>query len=251
MFYSGPTHSPLRLGYGPGPQIFGGPNYYYLLFEGHSNNCYIGWKRKYFKLFNVLQWRGCVSVSVGTTVHVPLGRIHFIIFVLFIFWGPKFKFLYISQKIKTGPTNLLRRSWFYFMWDHTLYFYNEKWYLYNYFLTTFSLILTFSSYSLSSFFSPYYFWPIKEEKTKVVIKVVHISLPFFNSHHTRSKSYYLVFNLPIFFQFSHQCSNHNHTYIHKKWKTIHNIQKKKQQPSHEDDNHTKSYKANRSSWLKI
>ena len=42
----------------------------------------------------------------------------------------------------------------------------------NNFLTIFSLILTLSSYSLSSFFSLYYFLPIKGEKTKVVIKIV-------------------------------------------------------------------------------
>ena len=42
----------------------------------------------------------------------------------------------------------------------------------NNFLTTFSFILTLSSYSLSFFFSLYYFWPIKLEKIKVVIEVV-------------------------------------------------------------------------------
>jgi hypothetical protein len=42
----------------------------------------------------------------------------------------------------------------------------------NNFLTIFSLILALSSYSLSSFFSLYYFWPIKRERIKVVVKVV-------------------------------------------------------------------------------
>jgi len=47
--------------------------------------------------------------------------------------------------------------------------------LYNHFLTTFwQLSLSYSHYLfiLSSFFSLYYFWPVKGEKTKVVIKVV-------------------------------------------------------------------------------
>ena len=42
----------------------------------------------------------------------------------------------------------------------------------NNFLTTFSLILVLCFYSLSSFFSLYCFWPIIEEKNKVVMKVV-------------------------------------------------------------------------------
>ena len=43
---------------------------------------------------------------------------------------------------------------------------------FNNFFTIFSLILTLSFYSLSSFFSLYYFLPIKEGKIKVVIKIV-------------------------------------------------------------------------------
>jgi len=44
--------------------------------------------------------------------------------------------------------------------------------LYYNFLTTFSLILTLYSYSLSSFFSLYCFGPMRRGKMKVVIKVV-------------------------------------------------------------------------------
>jgi len=44
--------------------------------------------------------------------------------------------------------------------------------LYYNFLTTFSLILTLYSYSLSSFFSLYCFGPMKREKMKVVIKIL-------------------------------------------------------------------------------
>jgi len=40
------------------------------------------------------------------------------------------------------------------------------------FLTTFSLILTFFSYFLSSFFSLNCFWPMKRERKEVVTKVV-------------------------------------------------------------------------------
>jgi hypothetical protein len=40
------------------------------------------------------------------------------------------------------------------------------------FWTTFSLILTWCCYHLSSFFSLHCFWPIKSEKNKIVSKVV-------------------------------------------------------------------------------
>ena len=44
----------------------------------------------------------------------------------------------------------------------------EKWYLYNQFMTTFSLILTLYSYPLSTFFSLHWFWQIEREKKEVV-----------------------------------------------------------------------------------
>jgi len=52
---------------------------------------------------------------------------------------------------------------------------NEKWYLYNHFITTFlQLSLSYSHYVLllSFFFSLYYFGSMKREQMKVVIKVV-------------------------------------------------------------------------------
>jgi hypothetical protein len=54
--------------------------------------------------------------------------------------------------------------------------------LYYNFLTTFSLILTLYSYSLSSFFSLYCFGPMRREKMKVVNKVVTNGCIYITTH---------------------------------------------------------------------
>jgi len=69
-------------------------------------------------------------------------------------------------------TNLLLHDLFFVLLglhiNYLPYFGNEKWYLYNHFVTTFSLILTLYFYFLSVFFSLHCFWPMKREKKEVV-----------------------------------------------------------------------------------
>jgi len=109
---SEPAHSPSRLGYATGPRFFGGPKYLFL----------------YIYIWKTLKWLLYRSkAKIFQTIHTALvswllvnecgdfcsssTRVHFF-FIFFIvpylfFGGPKFKLLYISQKIKPG----LRICW--------------------------------------------------------------------------------------------------------------------------------------------
>jgi hypothetical protein len=80
--------------------------------------------------------------------------------------------------------------------------------------TTFSLILTWCCYSLSSFFSLYCFWPITSKKNKVVNKVVIKWMSKYHYSSFFSIWYFIVgydgFCMMGFEGLSHQIFN-NHT----------------------------------------
>jgi hypothetical protein len=125
-----------------------------------------------------------VSPSVLLNLNLTL-TLHFNFFFVFLCGGrgwnlwPSIFFYALSI-----PTELSSQGQFLFVWilRGEMIFVQP---FYDNFNTTFSLILTWCIYPLSSFFSLYCFWPMRRKRSKVVKKVV---IKWLSKYHYSIKS---------------------------------------------------------------